>query len=379
MARYRFISCHPVSGALLHSNLNLIDAKWNWVVGGNGQLTAKITVPEEFGPREVIRAATNKWQSAIYVKTQDNAYPWGGPVVQRKWNRRSGQLEITCMEWRAWPYGVIMGPNTDTDQFYAYSNVEQLSIARSLFQTATSSGAAGGNPTITYDSTQTSGKNRDLHFYGSQMNRLGPVVDTMANRDGGFEWTLAPRPDTSTGLPKLHLYNYFPERGSVVAGLHFKSTPKGSNCEPGDIVEDASQEYNKFWATGAGQPPDQLFSYDTDPVLSSGLLLRLDGSASYSTVVERPTLTSHARRARRFYASGVQTVPVTHNFVQINPDSYGVGDRGRLQLRDRFVDIDENTVRVVSKEIDTSGAGEVRLVLDLTDFTLPEVDTGGSI
>jgi hypothetical protein len=359
--------------------LDLIDAKWNWTVGGNGQLTAKITVPEDEAPREALRLATNKWQSAIYVKSRNNTYTWGGPVVKRTWNRKAGQITIQCVEWRAWPYMLILEPEGDPDRFYSYTNEDQLSIARKLLIEVTDFGYFAGAPVIEYDSLQVSGKNRDLSFWGSQMQRCGSLIDSMANRDGGFEWTLEGIPNTSTGLPKMHFYTAYPERGALVAGLHFKSTPSGSNCEPGDITEDASQEYNRFWTTGAGQPPDQLYAWDFAPELVTGQILRLDGNASYPSVSERSTLTSHARRARKFFSSGIETVPISHNWGQIDPDSYAIGDRGRLQLRDRWVNIDEAAVRVISKEVDTSGAGSVSTLLDLTDYTLPEVDAGGAI
>jgi hypothetical protein len=379
-SRYRFISCHPVLGNMLHPKLDLIDAKWNWVLGGNGQLTAKITVPEDDVPRASIKEATTPWASAIYVKKQsDNSYPWGGPIIKRTWNRRSGQIDITAVEWRSWLYMVIMDPFTDSDRFYTFVNQDQLIIARTLVQDVTLFGAVTGCPPIDYDFSLLSGKYRDLNFYGTQMIRAGNAIDSMANRDGGFEWTLGIKPNTTNGLPRLSLDLGYPERGSFIDGLHFKSTQRGSNCEPGDVTEDASQQYNRFWTTGAGQPPDQMFSYDFLPNLGGAGVLRLDGSASYPSVIERNTLFSHARRARKFYSDGTQTIPVEHNWGQIDPDSYQVGDRGRLQIKDRLTDIDLSAARVVSKEVSNSGAGSVKVIVDLTDYTLPEVDAGGVV
>lgn len=377
-ARYRFVSCHPVQGYLIDSNLGLIDPKWNWTIGGNGQLTAKIAVPEDLSPRELLRVATKPWQSAIYVKkTSDNSYPWGGPVIKRTWNRRSGQITITCVEWRAWPYMLILEPH-DPDRWFTFINDDQLEIARALLKAVT--GAFSGSPqNIVYNDAQTSGKLRDLNFYGSQMKRCGATIDEMANRDGGFEWTLAPQPDSITGLPRLHFINYYPERGSLISSLHFRSTPSGTNCDPGDIEQDASQQYNRVWTTGAGQPPDMMFGYDIDPMQPFDNTLRLDYSTAFSSVVQRDTLMSHARRIRKFYSEGTQILPLQHNFQQIDPDSYNIGDRGRAQIRDRWTDLDVTAARVLSKEINMAGAGSVSTVLDLTDYTMPETDTGGAI
>lgn len=365
--------------AQLHSNLDIIDASWNWTLGGNGQLTGKITVPAEAVPRAKLRLATNPWQSAIYVKkTSDNSYPWGGPVVKRRWNRRNNQITITCIEWRAWPYMLILEPWNvgNLDRWFEYMNQDQLETARELFQYTLAFGPDSGCPPIDFDNAQTSGKLRDLTFWGSTMQRAGNLIDSMANRDGGFEWTLAAKPHPTTGHPRLHFYNFYPQRGGIVPGLHFKSTADGSNCDPGDVEEDASQQFNRVWTTGAGQPPDMAFGWD---MYNTSGTLRLDTSAAFPTVLERPTLMSHARRIRRFYAEGIQTLPISHNWAQIDPDRYGVGDRARLTIKDRWTDIDLTEVRVISKEVNNGGAGSVKLVMDLTDDVLPEVDPGGAI
>lgn len=375
--RYRFSSYHPVLRSQLHAGLPVASAKWNQLVGGNGTLELNITIPDDADQIASIRQATEEDESAIYIRSvSSNGLLWGGPVVERR--QQGAMLRVTCVEWRAWPYQLIVPPAANADIFYSYDDIDQLAIARSIMTAAVGAGSTEGSHPITY-SSQSSGKLRDLHFYGSEMKRAGELIDSMANRDGGFEWTLQPQVSNLDGLPRMNFHCFYPQQGTSLGSLIFKATKKGGNCLPGEILESGATRYSRFWATGSGQPPDQLFAYDQDPNLSAGTTLRFDGSASFSTVSDRATLASHARRSRRFYAPGINLVTVTHNLDQIDPETYGIGDRARLIVRDRWNNIDQEMVRIISKEIDTSGVGKVTAVLDLTDDTLPEVDAGGSV
>lgn len=376
--RYRFVSHHPVLRNQLHSGLPMTDTRWNKLVAGNGSLDGTVVVPDDSQLVTLIRAATEPLQSAIYVKNPANDIIWGGPVIDRTWVPNTNSLKVSVMEWRAWLYFLTLGPDPDNDVFYQFSSVDQLEIARTIALLAVGAGISEGSHPMTA-TVQLSGKLRDLSFYGTQLKKAGELIDSMANRDGGFEWTLQSNASAVDGLPIANFHCHYPQQGSVLPNLVFKATASGGNCTPSEVQESAASRFSRFWATGSGQPPDQVFAYDNDPDLVNGNTLRLDGGASFSTVSERSTLASHARRSRRFYAPGINLITVQHNLDAIDPDSYDIGDRGRLILRDRFMNIDQENVRIISKEISTSGAGSVNVTLDLTDDTLPEVDAGGMV
>lgn len=378
MARYRYLSCHPVTRAQLSSSLPLIDPEWSWVVGGNGTLSAKITVPEDQRLIDRLRTATQPEQAAIYVRDAEHQYPWGGPVIKRTWNRKANQITIACMEWRAWLYQIIYGPaSLTTDNFTVFTAVDQLQMARDLVSVATAGGTADGCPVITYDATMSSGKLRDLSFWGTEMRKVGALVDTVANRDGGFEWSLECLPHPTDGLPALHFASYYPQRGGQVPGLVFRATPEGrGNVIPGDYEEDYGDWVDRVWTTGAGQPPDQAYAFDKTPPGTNAL--RADAALSFSTVTERITLASHARSARRFFQPGTNLTKVIVPF-NVNPESYHIGDRVRYRVKDRWLDVDLPSVRIVEKKVSMAGAGKVDVTLDLTDFMLPDVDTAGAV
>lgn len=378
--RYRFMACHAVNRTLLGDTMQLLDPSWSWSVGGSGSLSAKIALPQDDTNLERIKAATTPLVAAVYVKDKNGLYPWGGPIIKRARVPGSSQISITAMEWRAWLYNIMLLPGVLTDTFFSAtpaSGQEQLQLARDLLFAVIGDGGTGGTPPYTKDAN-VSAKARELNFYATQGKRVGELLDSMGNRDGGYEWNLIPRPDSVDGLPRLHFLLSYPERGGIVGGLKFKATSGGSNFKPDAIDEDYSSGYNQFLATGSGTPPDMLFAVD-NAVLSNNTLLRMDSSASYNTVVDRLTLASHARKAIKFYQTGIQNIKGTHTFADIDPDSYAIGDRGSLLVEDRWDRIELPAVRVVEKTIILGGAGSVQFVLDLSDATLPEVDAGGVI
>lgn len=378
---YRYLSCHPVNRAMLAPSLRFRKPEWSQIVGGNGTFTGVIAVPQDPKAIALIRNATTKKQSAIYVVNNDtDQIEWGGPVIDRKWDASSNEITVTAIEWRAWLSWVFLGPQTDLSAInhYSFVNTDQLLSARTIVQFAVGGGTADGRPNITTGS-ELSGVARDLNFTGLDFKRAAEAIDSMARRDKGFEWTIESRPSPSDGLPQLYFVPSYPQRGSLVPGLTFLSIPGNSNLVKYDpINEDGSTQRERQWATGAGQPPDMPYAQDSDPLLTSGGLLLREDVTNYSTVTNRSTLASHARAERLFYADGTELFNI--QVPTGNPDcsSYFAGDRGRLRISDRWVDLDFPATRIVSKKTKPED-GVVDISLDLNDARLPENDPGGVI
>src|SRR5688500_4800089 len=268
MSHYQFMSCHPVTRQQLDPFLRFVNPSWSWIVKGNGVLTADIPLPRDTRKLESLKVSTAPKRSAIYVKNQAGSFVWGGPVVSRVWVPREHKIKISCVEWRAWLFMVRLTPAIDmsADIQDSWSQVDQIQIARDLITYGITGGEAEGRPAILLDEEPLSGKLRDLNVYGTAMKSVGELIDTMANRDGGFEWTIDSRPDPEDGLPRQYFAPSYPERGTLHASIMFKHTRQGGNLiEYGPVEEEATTQYDRFWATGAGQAPDQVFAQDTDP------------------------------------------------------------------------------------------------------------------
>jgi hypothetical protein len=381
VARYQYLSCHPVTRAKLAS-LRPTNPGWVTTVNGNGSFSATFALPDNEDAVRVMRVALEPDQAAIYVKNRQGRYPWGGPIIEQTWDPDNQTVTVTAIEWRSWLGSVFLAPLVDmtADVLYSWTNKDQLQIAREIVAFVTAGGAADGRPPITIG-TELSGKNRDLNVTGLEFKTATEMIDSMANRSGGFEWTIEIRPDPSDGLPRLYFVPYFPQQGALISGLTFRKTRSGANnvVKYGPISKSSVDLRERQWATGAGQPPDLAFAVDTDPGLATNNRLMREARTSYSTVVDRTTLASHARQEREFFASARELLNVTHTLDKPDVDSYASGDRASLRLEDAWL-IDGGyelpAVRIIQKSVKPND-GLVDIVLDLDDSRLPETDTAG--
>lgn len=383
MARYQYLSCHPVTRAKL-ATLRPTDPAWVTTVNGNGSFTATFVLPSNEDAVRVMRSALEPDQAAIYVKNSQGRYPWGGPIIEQSWDPAAQTVSVTAIEWSSWLDSVFLPPlvNMSADVTYSWTAKDQLEIARNIVTYVTAGGAADGRPPITIGA-ELSGKNRDLNVLGTEFKTAADLIDSMANRSGGFEWTIEIRPDPVDGLPRLYFVPYFPQQGSLITGLAFKKTASGANniVKYGPINKSSVDLRERQWATGSGQPPDLVFAVDTDPALAVNNRLMREARTSYSTVVDRTTLASHARQERQFYASARELLNITHTIGRPDVDSYASGDRAALRLEDSWlVDGGYNlpAVRIIQKSVKPT-EGLVEIVLDLDDGQLPEVDATGGV
>lgn len=378
---FQFLAYHPITRAQLAPRLKPIECKSSQTVNGNGVLEMKLAVPQSKSKIDQLKLVAAEDESAIYVKNKNNQFTWGGVVVDQGWSPDERTITITAIEWRAWLFSVFLEPFIDgsgnlSDIAYSWTNQDQLIIARGIMQGMMSCVPTALRPTVIYGS-ELSGKNRDLNVTGLQFKKAGELLDTMARRSGGFEWDLVPRPNSTDGLPELVFTTYYPQQGSLVSGLLLKKTPQGGNLlKYGPVSRSSGERRTRVWATGAGQPPDQEFAQDTDP--SGALKVYRSSVTNYNSVTDRTTLASHARAERLFYSTPTALLDVQVSSRKPDVDIYGKGDRGRLILQDDWVDYDLPAVRVISRTIDYVKQ-TADLTLDLSDYELPTVDTGGTV
>ncbi len=379
-ARYRYESRHPVTGELIDGNLRLIGPKWSRLVADNGQMSANVAAPDPLsagGAQRLdrLRRSVEPLASAWYVKNADTGqYVWGGPVVAQDWDPRSQVTTVRAVEWRAWLYKVPLTPYEDTgrDYLYRWAGVDQIQIAREIADLVVTD--TFGSPQMLFTPYTASGKTRDFQVYGSELKSAGELLDSIARRDGGFEWSIEIVDDA--GVPKPQFTTWHPWRGSNQVSLSLRSdTAEGKSnlMAYGPVQRSGEERYARFWATGSGQAPDMINAAATDPALASGSILRFEGSAAYSSVVKRETLAEYARAGVRFYSGGLDTMKVTVPIGKPDVDTYEVGDRTQLRIKDRWLDISLPAARILSREVDPT-AGSVDLLLDLSDAELPQVE-----
>jgi hypothetical protein len=381
MSSFRFVITPVLSPSSPIGELELSTVHFNDpVTGTGGSFDGKLEVPA--GMKDVLAALTEPGAVALYVFDPDsNNYLWGGPLVDRPWDPSERRLTLGAISWKSWLYLKQLNPdfsvNPPVDKIYSQTATDQFAIARYILGF---SNADVGTPHINLG-TELSGVNRDFSTQGTQFKAIGDLVDSMANRDNGFDWNIAVESD-SNGNPSLWFRPYWPKRGQVnnqIILLH--EQPTGGNIlEFTDQNDSAAAKRTRCWAAGSGQPPDMLVAYDQDPSLSGGFVLLTERVDNYSTVTEITTLAQHARTARKYYGQARSTVTAKMGMADPNHTLYGSGDKVRLRVQDDWWDYDFDAVRIIDKQYNANNEGDspapdtVSLTIDLTDTQLPQDD-----
>jgi len=371
---------HPLTRQQLAPPVVIDELSWTEVVAGNGVLTGKIALPRSLVKRDQLRYALEPDSSAIYVKSSEGAYVFGGVVVGQEWDPENGTIAITAVEWRGWLYSVFLGPKLDltADLLYGWTQKDQLQIAREIVAFATAGGTVDGRPQITLGA-ELSGKLRDLNIRGLDFKYAGELIDTIAKRSGGFEWTIKAYDDSTDFLPRLQFVTGFPELGGLVGGMLLRRTPNGGNFTlTSPISRSTTAMRTRVWTTGSTETLP--FAVDSDPALPGANVMLREKMTAHSTVTERTTLASHARAERLFWGvkTNILSIAVLESTFGIT--TYPAGSRCRLAYQDQFQNIDLAAVRIIERKVTPrSGAGLVEMQLDMSDFVLPEVDTGGVV
>lgn len=377
---FRFVVC-PIFGSTPIGELELSDVAFNDPVYGAGASFEGYAEITDTQTRDRLWDLTVPDSVALYVLDDEtDQYLFGGPVFDRPWLRANRRLKVLAQSWKGWTYQKAYGMNRATnpvsDRTFSNTNTDQFSIARN-FMTAVLTGESGV-PAIAVGS-ETSGVFRQLNVQGSDLKMLGSVIDSMANRDNGFEWNIDIIPNAARN-PSLRLGLYFPGRGSLnnqILLIH-QEVDGGNILAMGDPQETAAERRSRMWTNGAGSPPGQPIAYDEDPALSTGFVLLREAVKNYSSVTQLATLADHARSERLYRNHTLQSVTIE---VAVDDPDYRVyfsGDKVRLFIEDEWSKLDLNSVRIVDRVFKLNKSGSdpdpdsISLALDLNDTELPE-------
>jgi hypothetical protein len=376
--KFSYDSHHPLRRNKLAS-LPIREASWSEAVNAGSTFTGKITLPSDPLQASRIIAGTTPDQAALYVSSGPGSYTWGGPIKSRTWDSKTNTFTITAMEWRSWLYQLIYGPDPagTTTSVRNYVGVDQVTIARNILLYSLAGGISAGAPVMSLGTIGNTGVLRNYTLQGSQLRSAGSYLDEIGGFDNGFEWDIEIE-IAADGLPRPKFAAYYPQRGGVVPGLLFKLGSTMTSYD--EVTESTLATYTRVWAVGDGPNAESTpYAMDQDPGISSGqgFVLRSDKVSSYTNVT-RTQLASLARSERT--ASGVSVTALGFNARLDSPNinSYQVGDRCRVILKDRYLNLDVSKVRIIQRDIDPDN-NNVKITVNLSDLVAPEVDPGGSV
>lgn len=344
--------------------------------------TGSLTVPLPTGAGAVARLAEMTLQRRRWVAVRDGAqFVWCGPIPDEP-SRAGGEVTIPLVDWRSWFYRAPIRPLIDgTRRNYIKTGAsarEQTLILTDLMALALDSSYAG-NPLMVIDSAPATGTEREITALMLDRS-IAEHMDDVSGR-GEFDWWVYCTQTDTTHL-LLHAAVCWPERA-------YRTEPVKIEWQVGEGGNVSSYDWpggqgasTRVWATGEGEPPDQVFTSDEFPELEDGLEVAwesvigpLDGVRTSATAFE------HAHAAISRSRGYDRTVEFTLSDEQLPLTACATGDRARVVFSDGWVDVDIPAARIVSRTL-TGGRSQPtqqRLMIDLSDAVYPEYDTGEEV
>lgn len=345
----------------------------------NCQYNSPLTDPGEFTGTLAVEAVDRatithlkralNYETAFLAVYYGQTIPWTGRIIAAPWNRETGTVSVKASATRSWLDHVFIGRGRANR--YEWKNVEQAQIVREIIAAAAL--GAGGRLSILPDAS-TTGIRRDLVIEAQSYSVISDVIDSLAERESGFDWDILARESAADGLPEFYLGLWHPERASPTAPrYHLADLGEHANIlnDPG-WPEDASGRRSMVHALGDGEAPGKTTAVDYDPLLETNRMLLTEATVSHSGqgITSALDLAELANAERIKLSRTVSTLTVA---VGLDDPAYGTwqtGDRFRLQLRDDWLDTDLSAVRCVDHSVhfaQTDGNDLVSLELDVAD------------
>lgn len=338
--------------------------EFNGPVWGAGAANMSLPIHGKRDEAQALKARTTPDGVEVYI-SEDGTYVWCGWIEYRSRVPNSPKLEVRMSSWKAWFYTRLV----DATALFYPDTWDEYDIVRNLLSRAAgTSDNAKGSPRFKITSEK-SGIKRQLTV--QPWTSYGDVLDSLASRDGGFEWDVVAKPATDYDGPELWVELYRQgDRRNPFQLLMLDSSQSTNQIAVGAISEDATQRASRVWATGAGTAGlDQVWSYDEDPELNSGLTLLREVKDDYSSVTRKATLYDHARAGRALRKAPMNSINVDLQYDKVDIRTYGAGDRARFRLSDNWESIDIDGARIVDRAVRKTEDGVlmVTVVLDLLD------------
>ncbi|WP_159944812.1 MULTISPECIES: hypothetical protein [unclassified Nocardiopsis] len=355
---------------LYGDGLPLTGTQWSESLTDPGSLTAAIAITPT--NRDTIRVATTPDRACLYVLDTQSRVVWHGIIIARPWSPSERTITITAAHAKAWlTTRLIRRMSGNRHITWAWRDTDQLRIVRDLVTYAASE---AGCPPIAVGS-QVSGVLRELTVEAQAFRPVAEAIDSMAQRNNGFDWDISARYDGARPVWVLELW--YPERRHALSPLLFEATPSGGNILAYDWPDDAAERFTRVWAMGdEPSPPDALMAVDSDPALAIGQALLREKAQTYSGVTRTVTLAEHARAERLASAESPVACQIDVTATAPPLSSYGIGDRARLVLRDEWLD-EDRTARITERTVHDTTRDEVAkatLTFDIADHRPPDTE-----
>jgi hypothetical protein len=311
------------------------------------------------------------WVLAVHPITR--RIVWSGILIKRPWSleRHGFDLEFNHVRW--WLSRRYAGTEVSAGTYVGF---DRVTLARQLVMLLGND--IDGAPRVVHDATL-SGKLITFRLEARSFRYMSEVLAEIGAGRNGFEWDLTAEWSPTDNRPQLRFVISFPELkyGSRIS-LDYNTNGSGNiKSVPDSWPDSAENAVSRVWALGSGTDQNQMIMQDTAPQAAGTGYTQLltEKTTTYSGTNDRKTLWENARAERIALEKNNGTVSVGVGVDNPDLSTYWKGVRARLQIKDRFLNIDKPNVRVIEIEVndDTRDQlAEVTLTLDLNDYALPD-------
>lgn len=364
--QYRYLFADLLTNDIL-AELPLTGVTFTQVLNSPGSLNARLLISDVREDQYDIEGSTIPARTAIYVD-RDGVLVWGGIIWLRRYNSETQTIDITAREFLSY----LESRRVATSQ--AFNNVDQLTVAQSLLNTAQS--ATNGNIGLIVP-TNTSGVLVSRVFYGYELKDLYSAIKDIATQEDGFDFNCDVRYDSNNDPIKVVDLAY-PFRGTP----YVSTDPAAIVLEyPGNVVayefpEDGATAANAMYGVGPGSNEGKLIASAFIPSqLAAGWPL-LEDTTTYNDVYDPNLLANLTAAEVLAKKEPIATVKVVlPAYVDPVLGTYKTGDEVLLRITDvRFPPNGPGfglsvVKRIVSINVEPGEDGPERVTLVLTDPT----------
>lgn len=286
---------------------------------GQGELRGSFQLDQSGKNNDDLMAASEEGRCYV-ICIRDTQPVWGGFVWTRTYQSQAKVYELYCKAFEHYPeYRLILSD-------FENLATEQRNIFRNLW---TSMMSDPNSLQITLPSSFSTIVPKDLTVRSFEYKKYRQVMDSIANGDDGFDWTI----DVAqiSGVITKTLRIGYPTLGSTAPLVMFYDGEITNYWNNGSM----SGRGTHIYGVGAGEGSTML----TQEVVHSDLIAsnfpRYDVALSYKDINDATLLTSLVVQAARFRKAGVPIYTVElKGDLEPQFGSYGLGDAVKIIFND---------------------------------------------
>lgn len=284
---------------------------------GQGELRGSFQLDQTGKNNEDLIAATEEGRSYV-ICTRDTQPIWGGFVWTRTYQSQAKVYELYCKAFEHYPeFRLVLSDfsNIDTEQRNIFLNLWTAMMADS------------NSIQVTLPSSFSSVVPKTLEVKAVEYKRYRQAMDSIANGDDGFDWTIDIAQVSGTFTKTLRIG--YPTLGSTETLVLYYDGEITNYWNNGSMSGRATHIYG----VGAGEGSTGLVQEVIHTDLLASNFPRYDIALSYKDITDSDLLTSLTVQAARFRKAGVPiyTIEVKGD-LEPQFGSYGLGDKVQIRF-----------------------------------------------